>query len=156
MSDFNAIDAFTGFPIGRPPQAMPRIQPECDPDRDNFALIMGIARFARDALSGASAAEVAQRKEHLRDCIAAAKRCDMFYDIGEPVLEQMVQAIEAARRERSFQNAVDAFTQEPADLPDHPTPEQVAAGVKAGAHNANAAVRIWQAMTGSLGAAGVK
>ncbi|NUB05846.1 hypothetical protein FW320_06605 [Azospirillum sp. Vi22] len=122
----------------------------CDPDRDNLALIMSMAAYVRDALAGVSGRELARRRALLRDSIAAAHEAGMLSTIADPLIDEMMSAVDGAAAERQFSAATDAFAQDKTDLPIHPTPIQVAAGLEAGARSRKAAARIWQAMAGAL------
>ncbi|MGY0793185.1 hypothetical protein ACW7BJ_27780 [Azospirillum argentinense] len=122
----------------------------CDPDRDNLPLIMSMAAFVRDALAGASDKDLARRRATLQDCIAAAHQAGMLSSVADPIINEMMAVVDHAATERQFSIAADSFAQAPTDLPKHPTPSQVAAGLEAGARSRKAAARIWQAMAGAL------
>ncbi len=72
-------------------------RPECDPDRDNFAIIMAMATYVRDALGGEPAERVERRLQYVQDCIAASKARGMLHAVSDPALNDMISAVETAR-----------------------------------------------------------
>lgn len=123
------------------------------PDRDNLSTILAIAGYVTAALEDGQDDLVASRLARLRGCLAEAKKHGMFHDLFDPVIERMIDAMEAARADRSeadFAAGIGEFAQ--IGLPAIPTPVMVTAGVQAGAPSPSIARRIFAAMRTAAGA----
>jgi hypothetical protein len=123
------------------------------PDRDNLATILAMAAYVTAALEDGADDQVAGRLARLRACLAEAKKYGMFPDIFAPVIDRMIDAVEARRVERAeadFAAGIGEFASD--GLSAFPTPVMVTAGVQAGAPSPSIARRVFTAMRNAAGA----
>lgn len=127
-------------------------RPECDPDRDNLAVILAMACYVRDALDGAPAERVDRRRRHLGDCIDAAKARNMLYPIADPALDGMVSAVENARQRLARSDVDETIAAYLADsarirgAAAEPPPGVLDAMMRAGNLARESATAVWRAM----------
>lgn len=123
-------------------------------DRDNLATILAMAAYVTVALEDAADDQAAGRLARLRACLAEAKKNKMFYDDFDPVVDKMINTVQAARAgriEEDFVAASARLVQEPMQIVPEPTPSMLAAGARAAGVSAAVARKVFDAMMAAIG-----
>lgn len=124
------------------------------PDRDNLATILAMANYVTAALEDGEDDQVASRLARLRACLAEAKKHGLFHDLFDPVIDRMidtVQAVDARRVEYEYEVASPRLFQDPMQIVAEPTPGMLAAGARAAGVSATVARKVFDAMMAAIG-----
>lgn len=124
------------------------------PDRDNLATILAMAAYVTVALEDRADDQTAGRLARLRACLAEAKKNKMFYDDFDPVVDRMINTVQAARAgrmEEDFVAASPRLFQDPMQIVAEPTPSMLAAGARAAGVSASVARKVFDAMMAAIG-----